>query len=102
MYEWNEFLLETVIKKSFPEFEIIQPMMKDRRYQKGILVMKNDALTSYPQVVAKKMKKYGYTRLSESQFLSFLIVNNLARKAIPNELSNNDYIRKDGDFYYVV
>lgn len=101
-YDWNEFLLEAVIKTHFSEFEIVHPIMKDRRYQKGILVMKNDALTSYPQVVAKKMQKYGYTRLSESQFLSFLIVNNLSRKAIPNELSNNDYIRKDGDYYIVV
>lgn len=101
-YEWNEFLLETVIKKSFPEFEIIQPMMKDRRYQKGILVMRDDVLTSYPQVVSKKMKTSGYERMSESQFLSFLIVNNLARKVIPNELNNSEYIRKDGDFYYVV
>ena len=102
MYEWNEFILETIVVKYLEGIDIIQPIMKDRRYQKGILVNANKGITSYPQVVANKMRQCGYEKMSESQFFSFLVVNNLTRKAIPNELSNNDYIKKEGDSYCVI
>ena len=101
-FEWNEFLLETIIDKYCSRFEVIQPIIKDRRYQKGILVMNDMGLSSYPQVVARKMKQCGYERMSESLFFSFLVVNNLTRKTIPNELNGNEYIRKEGDIYCLV
>ena len=101
-YDWNEFLLETFVEKCFEDIVVVQPAMKDRRYQKGILVMSDKGLKSYPQVVAHKMKQYGYETLSESQFFSFLVVNNLARKVIPNELGNNEYIKKTGDKYSLI
>ena len=101
-YDWNEFLLETLVEKYFDDIVVVQPTMKDRRYQKGIIVMSDKGLTSYPQVVAHKMRQYGYETMSESQFFSFLVVNNLARKAIPNELGNNEYIKKAGDKYSLI
>ena len=100
--EWNEFVIETIIKKYFSELVVIQPSMKDRRYQRGIIVKKELGLNSYPEIVAHKMKKTGKEMMTESQFLSFLIVNNLSRKVIPNELSNSDYVKKDGEYYVVV
>ena len=48
------------------------------------------------------MTETGNHKMSESQFLSFLVVNNLARMAIPNELTNSEYIRKDGEFYCTI
>ena len=101
-HEWNEFIIETVIRKYYQELLVLQPAMKDRRYQRGIIVRKEMGLNSYPEVVAYKMKTTGNEMMTESQFLSFLVVHNLARKVIPNELSNSDYVRKDGDYYVVV
>lgn len=101
-YPWNEFILETVIKKELSDYEVIQPIMKDRRYQRGIVVRKEENINSYAQIVAKRMTETGNHKMSESQFLSFLVVNNLARMAIPNELTNSEYIRKDGEFYCTI
>ena len=101
-YEWNTFALETVLKNRSTKFTIIHPVMKDRRYQRGIIVEKDCGLCSYSQVISHKMKSLGYEKLSESQFLSFLVVNSLALKAIPNELNNSDFLRKDNGYYYVV
>ena len=98
----NEFILETVIKKELSDYEVIQPIMKDRRYQRGIVVRKEENINSYAQIVAKRMTETGNHKMSESQFLSFLVVNNLARMAIPNELTNSEYIRKDGEFYCTI
>ena len=104
MKENNIDSLDYVDKEEF--FDMIYDKRYEmdnlRRYQKGILVLDDKGLTSYAQIVASKMKQYGYEKMSESQFFSFLAVNNLARKAIPNELSNNDYIRKEGDTYCVI
>jgi hypothetical protein len=101
-YSWNEFIIESIVKNYMPEYEVIQPTMKDRRYQRGIIVRKDTALITYPQIVATKMKLSGYEKMTESQFLSFLVVHNLARKFIPNELANSDYVKKDGDFYSIM
>lgn len=101
-YGWNEFIIETIIRNYIPSIEVIHPTMKDRRYQRGIVVSKEKALKSYSQIVATKMLSLGCDSMTESQFLSFLIVQNLARKAIPSELTDSEFIRKDGDYYRVV
>lgn len=100
--EWNEFVIETVVRKYYPDLVVVHPSMKDRRYQRGIIVSKAKNLMTYPQVVAYKMIATGNNIMTESQFLSFLVVNNLARKVIPNELANSDYVKKDGDCYCVI
>lgn len=100
--EWNEFLLETYVKKYCLELDVIHPVMRDRRYQKGIIVKRTSGLSSYPQIVATIMKLFGYEVMSESQFLSFLVVHNLARKTIPNELCDSDYIKLvDGNYVLI-
>ena len=94
-HEWNEFAVETVVRMYYPEFTIVQPSRTDRRVQRGIIVNKEKNLTTYSQIVAYKMKATGNNTMTESQFLSFLILHNLAYKVIPNELENSDYVRKE-------
>lgn len=101
-YPWNEFIVETIIRKYLVEFDVIQPAIKDRRFQKGIIVKKELKITSYSQVVARKMIATQNEKMTESKFLSFLVVHNLTRKVIPNELVNSDYVKKEGDYYCVV
>lgn len=101
-YSWNEFIIETIIKKYCDKLIVVQPITKDRRYQRGIIVNKNLELTSYAQIVAYKMKMAGCDSMTENQFLSFLVLHNLARKVIPGELSNSEYLKKDGDYYKLV
>lgn len=101
-HEWNEFVIETVVKKYYPDLLVVHPSMKNRRYQRGIIVKKELGLYSYPEIVAYKMKLTGSEMMTESQFLSFLVVHNLARKVIPNELTNSDYVKKEGEYYITV
>lgn len=101
-HEWNEYVMETVVKRYYSDLIVVQPSIKDRRYQRGIVVNNELGLNSYPEIVAYKMKSTGNEKMTESQFLSFLVVHNLARKVIPNELSNSDYVKKDGEYYVAV
>ena len=98
-YQWNEFLLEAVIDLFYDDMLIVHPTIKDRRYQRGIVVLKEKNIDSYSHIVAHMMERFGIEAMTESQFLSFLVVHNLAKKMIPNELNNSDYVKKEGDLY---
>lgn len=74
-YEWNSFLIESIVKKYLTEYKIIELEYKDRRYQKGILVNANSSITSYPELVASVFKDAGYSEMTEGQFLAFLVVH---------------------------
>lgn len=100
-YSWNEFIIESIVKKYYTELDVIHPIIRDRRYQRGIIVEKEKQFSSYSQIVAYKMIITGCQKMTESQFLSFLIVHNLARKAIPSELNKSEFIKKERDFYIV-
>lgn len=101
-FEWNEFVLEAIVRKYYNELDIIQPSLKDRRYQRGVIVKKETDLFSYSQIVARKMLLIGKCKMTTSQFLSFLIINNLARKVIPSELNNSEFVKKEGDYYIII
>ena len=40
--------------------------------------------------------------MAEAEFLSFLVLNRLTRKVIPNELLDSEYLRKEGDRFVLV
>ena len=62
-YEWNTFLLETIVKKYLREYKIISPDFKDRRYQKSIIVGDKYDVHSYPELVAVILKEKGYEEI---------------------------------------
>lgn len=98
-YEWNSFLLESIVKKYLAEYKIISPEYKDRRYQKGILVESNSTIASYPELVARVFKDAGYAEMTEGQFLAFLVVHGLARQVVPRELSCSQYFSLEKETY---
>jgi len=58
-------------------------------------------LKSYPEIVAYAMISNDIQSMSESQFLSFLVIHGLARKVIPQELMNSDYAKFENERYIV-
>ena len=91
-----------MVKKYCNDYDVIHPVMKDRRYQRGIIVDKSKNIKTYPQIVAAVMDNLGYREMPESHFLSFLLLHNLARKVIPSELEDSDFIKKDGENYVLI
>ncbi len=87
-YGWNIFLLNSIICNFGCKLRIIDPRIKDRRYQKGIIVYKDSKLTEYPEVITYVLKQNGMTELSEGKLLSFMVTNGLTYKVIPRELYN--------------
>ncbi len=98
-YEWNTFLLEKIVTYFIPELIIINPVNKDRRFQRAIIIKRELGINSYSELVAYIFKNKNYTSLSEGKFLSFLVVNGLAYKIIPKEIGNSDYFKIEKDYY---
>ena len=98
-YEWNPFVLEGIVKKYIKEIQMIYPENRDRRFSKVFFVRKESGIRSYPELVAYVFKRNDYTSLTESKFMSFLIINGLAIKMIPKEIINSNYFRIEKDCY---
>ena len=88
-YEWNSFLLVSIIRKYDLGVKLISPSMKDRRYNKEIIVSKNSDYHDLDDIVFALLAKNNITSIDESNLLSFLIINRLAAKVIPKELYNS-------------
>ena len=73
----------------------MQPQIKDRRYQKGILVRNDNSIMTYDALVAAVLLCNGISELSESQLLSFLQIHQLAGKVIPKELFSSSHFEVD-------
>lgn len=101
-YKWNEFLLGSILETHIDEIKVVYPLIKDRRYQKGIAVTTKSALKSYPEIVAYVMISNDIQSMCESQFLSFLVIHGLTRKVIPQELMNSDYVKYENERYVVI
>lgn len=101
-YEWNTFLLHAIVEKISDKFRIIETRTTNRRYERGIIVYAESKFIEYSEVVAHCLKENGYTVISESQLLSFLIVNGLAYKMIPKELYNADKIKYVDERFMVI
>ncbi|WP_238883863.1 hypothetical protein [Clostridium sp. YIM B02551] len=99
--EWNEFLLATIVENYDMGYIIVSPQVRDRRYQKGILVKKEFKVASYAELIAKMMIKQGINHVSENHFLAFLIIYGLTVKVIPKELYSSDYIKYINDEFVV-
>lgn len=98
-YDWNGYLLESIIKNYFKDIKLIIPEYKDRRYQKTIILSDKIDVNSYPELVAYVVKKAGYKSMNEGAFLSLLVINGLAYKVIPKEIGNSKYFTVEKEIY---
>lgn len=99
-YEWNSHLLVSIIEKYDIGYKIINPKIRDRRYQKSIIIKDNSSCSNLDDVVVKYLKANEISEISESNLLSFLIINGLVRKIIPKELYESSVLNyKNGKFY---
>ena len=91
-FEWNGFLVESIIRECNTEYKILSPQVKDRRYQRGIIVNKNNPVHSFEELVSQIMKTDGDISLSEPEFCDYLKQKGLIYNTIPQELYNCDEI----------
>lgn len=98
-YEWNSFLLVSIIKKYDLGFRLVSPAIKDRRYNKEIIVPKDSNYYHLEDIVYTLLEKNEINFIDESNLLSFLVINHLVSKVIPKELFDSKILNySDGYF----
>lgn len=98
-YEWNSFLLVSIIKKYELGFRLVSPTIRDRRYNKEIIVSKDSNYYHLDDIVYTLLEKNGINFIDESNLLSFLVINHLVSKVIPKELFDSKILNySDGYF----
>jgi DNA repair protein RadC len=86
-YKWNGFLLESLINEYDTGFRIISPQIRDRRYQRGIIVANDSPFNTFEDLVIENLLSDGISTLSETELLKYLKMRGLIiTSAIPQEL----------------
>ena len=85
-YEWNSFLLVSIIKTYGLGFKLVSPAIKDRRYNKEIIVQQESEWNHLEDIVHALLVKNNISVMDESNLLSFLVIHHLIAKIIPKEL----------------
>ena len=89
-YEWNSFLLAGIIENFDIGFKIISHDFKGKYYNRKIIVCRNSASNSLPELVWELLANINKYELSQTEFLSFLLINELTISSIPFEIQNSE------------
>ncbi len=100
-YEWNSFLLVSIIKKYELGFRLVSPAIRDRRYNKEIIVSKDSAYYHLDDIVYDLLAKNGINFIDESNLLSFLVINHLVSKVIPKELVDSKILNYEDGYFKI-
>ncbi|MCR5523953.1 MAG: hypothetical protein K6F64_10060 [Clostridia bacterium] len=85
-YEWNTFLLITIIEKYDINARIVEPAIRDKRYCKDIIVSTDSDFTCLGDIVKSVLIDNKISSIDEPTLLSLLIVNHLVVKVLPKEI----------------
>ena len=97
----NEFIMGSILREYDFGWHVVKPKTKDKRYEKGILVRNDKAISAYDQLVAQALADSGIRTLSSSQMLAFLQIHQLAFKSVPKELEMSDYFTFSNDQFTI-
>jgi len=101
-YQWNSFLLESIINEFSTGFRIIAPQVKDRRYQRGIIIRSNSPIKSFEQFIIFLIEQDGITSLTEIEMTKYLKNKGVITSAIPQELYNCDMLQYKDDMFTLI
>ena len=98
----NEFLVGSLVAENDFGWHIVAPQIKDRRYQRGILVRNSKDVVSYDRLVWMVLKDNGVTEMPESDLLTFLMIRSLALRYIPKDLQTSSLFKYSESVYIVL
>ncbi|MHC1717218.1 MAG: sigma factor-like helix-turn-helix DNA-binding protein [Acidaminococcaceae bacterium] len=102
-FKWNGFLLESIIEKCAIGFKMLQPQVRDRRYQRGIIVSNDSPQSTFEDLVLYLMKSDGVKVLNEVELQVYLKNKGLILNQLPQELYECSKLSyKNGQFTLII
>ena len=97
-YQWNEFILDSIIRSYIPSLKIIEPIMRDRRYKRGIIVKSDNSCGTYEELVVSVMIADDFEAIPLDLFDDYLRDAGLLLNNVPQEiLESSSIVIKDGN-----
>lgn len=100
-FEWNSFLLVSVVKKYGLGFKLISPSIKDRRYNKEIIVSENTDWKSLDDIVLALLTENNIQTIDESNLYAFLVIRRLVAKVLPKELYDSAKLKYSNGYFTI-
>ena len=85
-YPWNGFLLEALISEYGLGFRVISPRVKDRRFQKGLIVPEDSRYNTFEELVVGLLKESGQYTIAKAGLTQFLRELGIINNCLPREL----------------
>lgn len=98
----NEFLAGSLVAENDFGWHIVAPQIKDRRYQRGILVHNSKEISTYDRLVWTVLKENEVSEMHESDLLTFLMIRSLALRYIPKDLQSSSLFKYVEGVYTVM
>ena len=98
----NEFLIGSLAAVHDFGWHIVAPQIKDRRYQRGILVRNSKHVVAYDRLVWTVLKENDVSQMHERDLLTFLMIRSLALRFIPKDLQASSLFKYSEGIYTVL
>jgi transcriptional regulator with XRE-family HTH domain len=101
-FEWNGFLLESIIDNFDTNYKMINQQVKDRRYQRGLVVPRQSDFDSFDQLVAEVLKQDGIGSISLAGMLNQLKLRGIVTRNVPQDLFESDYMKYKNEYFILI
>lgn len=98
----NEFFMGAVIAEYGLGWHVVSPQMKDRRYQRGILVRDNVTVYAYDELISKVLREQGIKTISEEDLQGLLQIHSLVYNYLPKELQKSAWFKYSEGMFEVL
>ena len=98
----NEFFMGALVAEYGLGWHIVSPQMKDRRYQRGILVRDDIQVYAYDELIRKVLKEQGIKTISEEDLQGFLQIHSLVYNYLPKDLQKSVRFKYNGGTFEVL
>ena len=97
----NEFIVGALVTEYKLGWHVVSPKMKDRRYQRGILVRDNVLISAYDELISCVLNEQNINSISETDLLGLLQIHSLVCSYLPKELQHSEYLAYSDGMYSV-
>lgn len=94
-YQWNSYLLESIVKEYLKEYRIIEKYFKDRRYKCSTLVKSDSNIENIADLIIYILKNDYKEELTLNRIQDYLQEKNVILKVLPKEVWDSEAIWVD-------
>lgn len=96
-YEWNPYLLESVVSCFIKEYRSITTNYGSNKAERGLYVPYGSEILNFDELVVKVMKDKNKIVLTENEMYTLLVLSGIIKNSVPNELRESKLFEfKDG------